>query len=311
MSTNGTAVQAQPDAIEALEARIAALEARIPGPIPPRHIGPGRMVALDDAVKTLGGFEGVSVIPDPSPKQRYHDRSTVIVCPTRGLIDERVITSWNGLIHAMNQRRLGPVFARGYEVGEAYNALISWLLEHPQIKTWKYVLTLEDDNLPPPDAHMKLLRAMEDHPEYAAISGLYHTKDPLQAVMAYGDPEHFKRTGKALHFPIDKSLLDPRNPEPVEVLGIPMGCTIWRMDLFREVSPSWFMTLSEKILVNGKLIDADKITNEEAIDADAKRCMTQDLAFCEVAIKPPYNKRFAVLPSLRVGHLNLEEGIVY
>jgi hypothetical protein len=291
--------------IDALEAEVRTLRTTPPAPV---AVGKGRMIDVRDVVSQLApsGLEA-SVLPPPTEKQRYKDRSTVIVCPTRGWIDSRVVESWQGLIHAMNQRRIGPIFARGYEVGEAYNALIANVIDHPQLKTWRYVLTLEDDNLPPPDAHMKLLEAMEEHPEFDAISGLYHTKDAAQTPMAYGDPEDFKRTGKTLHFPIDKSILDPRGG-PVEVLGIPMGCTIWKMDLFRQVPPPWFMTLSDKILVGGTLVDHDKLTNEQA--ADAKRCMTQDLSFCEIAVKM-YGKRFAVLPSVRVGHLDTEEGTVY
>ena len=303
-----------PPPTTSLEARVAALESRILcAPDAPRELGPGTMLNLDEVARRMGeplgaaSFSGVSVLPDPGPKQRYHDRSTVIVCPTRGQIDSRVIECWNGLIHAMNQRRVGPIFARGYEVGSAYDALISGVIEHPQLKSWKYVLTIEDDNLPPPDGHMKLLEAMEEHPEYDGIAGLYHTKDALQTPMAYGDPAEYARTGKTLHFPVDRSILDPRGG-PVEVLGIPMGFTLWRMDLFRKVPPSWFVTLSDKILVDGTLVKFDEISNEQA--ADAKRCMTQDLAFCEISVKK-FGCRFAVHPGVRVGHLDVAEGTVY
>ena len=298
-------VQEMPEGrLARLEAKVRALEAAArPNPFPPTLAAPGRLADLDEALVALGG----SVLPPPSPKQRYHDRSTVIICPTRGQVDTRVIESWGAMIHAMNQHRAGPIFARGYEVGEAYNALIANVLEHPKLRKWKYVLSIEDDNIPPPDAHIRLLEAMEAHPEFDGIAGLYHTKDPAQVPMAYGDPEHFKKTGRTLHFPIDRALLDP-NGGPVEVLGIPMGCTLWKMELFHQIPPPWFQTLSDKILVNGQLVDHDKITEEQA--ADAKRCMTQDLLFCEVAVKQ-YGKRFAVHPGIRVGHLNVEEGVVY
>lgn len=299
--------------LDLLRARVAQLELeRSCVPVPPRRLGAPMPVALEEAKKALGGEAQVGEIAPPRLDQRFYDRSTVIVCPTRGQIDSRVIEAWNALIHPPNQRRIGPLFARGYEVGEAYNALISNVLEHPQLKTWKYVLTLEDDNIPPPDAHIRLLEAMERHPELDAISGLYHTKDPAQVPMAYGDPAHYKATGKTLHFPISRDLLDPRSPDPVEVLGIPMGCTLWRMDLFRKVPPSWFMTLSEKILVDkdGKptLVPSDALTNEQS--KDAKRNMTQDLCYCEVAVKY-HGARFGVLASVRVGHLDTAQGVVY
>jgi hypothetical protein len=166
---------------------------------------------------------------------------------------------------------------------------------------------MEDDNLPPPAGHLRLLEILEEHPEYSAVAGLYHMKDALRLPLAYGDVEHYKATGKTIHTPVDRMKLDPHGP-PVEVLGIPMGFTLWRMDHFRKVPPPWFVTLSDQILTEDGLIDYDQVTNEQA--SKAKRCMTQDMYHCDVAVRK-YGCRFAVAPNVVVGHLDVNEGVFY
>ena len=59
----------------------------------------------------------------------FRDLSTVIVCPTRGLIPARIVQSWQGLIRPMNQKVMGPIFMENMEVGEAYNSVIKMILE--------------------------------------------------------------------------------------------------------------------------------------------------------------------------------------
>lgn len=274
--------------------------------------GPGKLLSLEEAAERLsqgppnGGGLLVAELPPPSPEESYRDRSTVLVCPTRGFIDTRVLDSWQVMIAPPNQKKIGPIFARGYEVGKAYSRLIANILEHEHLRTWKYVLTLEDDNIIPPDAHIRLLEVLESHPEFDAVAGLYHMKDAARTPMAYGDAADFRRTGKTNYWPLPISKLDP-NGGPVEVCGIPMGCTLWRMDLFREVPPSHFVTLSDWILTKDGLVRHDEITVEQSVGA--KRDMTQDMAYCEVALGK--GKRFAVVPSVPVGHLDAQNGMVY
>jgi len=86
----------------------------------------------------------------------YRDLSTVIICPTRGVIPARVVQSWMGLMRPMNQKVIGPLFAVGMEVGAAYTSLIEMILNNPDLSTWKYILTIEEDNTPPADGLLKL-----------------------------------------------------------------------------------------------------------------------------------------------------------
>ena len=219
----------------------------------------------------------------------YKDNSTVIIIPTRGMIHHRIVSSWLSLIPPMNQKR-ALLIASGHEVGQAYNEMLKNLLGNAEIAKWKYVMTLEDDNIPPPDAQIRLLESIE-WGGYDAVSGVYFTKgEGANMPMAYGDPEEYRRTG-VLDF-------KPRNVNDalkagqiMPVNGIAMGCALWRMELFRQIAPPWFVTVSD--IVEGKGAVA----------------YTQDLNFCQRAVQQ--GKRFAVDLRVRVGHLDINSGIIY
>src|SRR5262245_35287664 len=86
----------------------------------------------------------------------YKDVSTICIVPTRGVIPARVVETWMGMMTPMNHK-FCRMFISGMEVGEAYNQAISTILNHPELSKWKYILTLEEDNMPPPDGLLKLL----------------------------------------------------------------------------------------------------------------------------------------------------------
>ncbi len=218
----------------------------------------------------------------------YKDNATVIVIPSRGMVPDKVVQTWLALIAPMNTKR-AILFASGHEVGMAYNAMIANILANPQLSTWKYVLTLEDDNLPPPDAHVRLLESIE-WGNYDAVSALYFTKGEHNMPMAYGSPAEYARTGALEFRPRDvRDALASGQIMPVN--GIAMGCALWKMDLFRQIPPPWFVTVAD--IVEGKGI----------------QCFTQDLHFCERAVRQ--GKRFAVDLRVKVGHLDVNSGIVY
>jgi len=245
------------------------------------------MMPAEEAAQALAGkgFERIEHIHGSS----FRDCSTVIVIPTRGTIHWKVVQSWQALIAPMNQKR-AIFFATGHEVGRAYNEMIQTILNDPNLSQWKYILTLEDDNIVPPDAHVRLLESIEKG--YDAVGGIYFTKGEIQMPMAYGNPEEFARTG-ILEF-------KPRNISEclasgglMEVNGIAMGCSLYRTSLFREIPAPWFVTCAD--LVPDKGIQV----------------YTQDLYFCERAKRATPVKRFAVDMRVRVGHLDINSGIVY
>lgn len=229
----------------------------------------------------------------------YKDNSTVIIVPTRGMIHHKVVTAWQSLIPPMNQKRTAPQFAippqrslmiaSGHEVGKAYDEMIKAILANPELSTWKYVLTLEDDNIPPPDAHIRLLESIE-WGKYDAVGGLYFTKGDINMPMCYGDSDHFKRTGELEFRPRD--LRDAvKSGNIVECNGLAMGCTLYRMNLFRELPAPWFVTVND------------------VTDTGGAQCFTQDLWFCQKAKQA--GKTFAVDTRVRVGHLDINTGEVY
>lgn len=218
----------------------------------------------------------------------FRDASTVLVVPTRGTLHYKVVGAIEAVIAPMNQKR-AKLYAVGMEVGAAYNALIKNVLADPNLSKWKYIMTLEDDNLPPPDAHIRLLESIEGG-HFDAVSGIYFTKGDINMPQAYGDPHEYARTGELNFRPRDiRECLTAGQVMPVN--GIAMGCALWRMDLFRELEPPWFVTVADFVPEKGI------------------QCFTQDLYFCERACRK--GKRFAVDMRVRVGHLDTETEIVY
>ncbi len=249
---------------------------------------PGLMLSIDSVVSAMSepglGYDRVKHIPGST----YKDASTVVIIPTRGTINYRVVQSWQSMLAPMNQRK-AVLFCAGDEVGHAYNRMIADILANPELSKWKYVLTLEDDNLIPADAHIRLLESIEAG-GYDAVSGIYFTKGDYNMPMAYGDPEEYARTGVLDFRPRDiRSAVDRGTVMPVN--GIAMGCALWRMDLFKQLTAPWFVTVSDIIPDKGPA------------------AFTQDLWFAERAVR--LGKRFAVDFRVKVGHLDITSGIVY
>jgi hypothetical protein len=167
--------------------------------------------------------------------RQYEDLSTVCIVPTRGQIPAQVVEGWMSMMKPMNQAFVGPIFAQGLEVADAYNAVIEIILEHPQLKDFKYVLTLEEDNYPTPDGLLTLYDSIRDHD---VVGGLYWTKGWGGQPMIYGRPDQIPQFA-------------PQMPSAeewggvIECNGLGMGFTLFRMDIFRELEKPWFKTLSD------------------------------------------------------------------
>lgn len=246
----------------------------------------GSMMSVHDIIEQerMLAFDRVDLLKGDTLK----DCSTIMVTPTRGMIHSKVVQSWANLAAPMNGQRI-HLFVEGDEVGIAYNRMIHEIITHPSLSKFKYVLSLEDDNLVPPDAHLKLLQTIAMGP-FDVAAGLYWTKGDINMPMAYGDPKKFATSG----------IMDMRPRDVVEALktgnimevnGVGMGCTLWRIDLFKELAPPWFVTLNEVIPERGL------------------PCVTQDLYFCERLRRA--SKRVAVDLRVHVGHIDPQTGVVY
>lgn len=230
-------------------------------------------------VSSHEGFHNQSDYQARLQKARtYENLSTIIICPTRGVISAKVVQNWMGLMMPMNQKTT-RMFMIGLEVGEAYNQAIEAILANSELSKWQYVLTIEEDNLLPPDALLKLLESIKD---YDAVGGLYWTKGPDGQPMCYGSPDVFPKN------------FIPQIPQPDTLTpcnGLGMGCTLFKLDMFKKLPKPWFNTLQ---------------TYEPGTGV---KCYTQDLYFFEQAGKNGF--RFACDSRVKVGHYDAAADMVW
>jgi len=207
----------------------------------------------------------------------YKDLSTVWLTPTRGFLKPKVVANWIGLMKPMNQQFLGSIFVEQDEVGVVYQKLFDIVLENPELKKWKYILTVEEDNLPPADGVLKLYESIEN---YDCVAGLYWTKGGGGQPMIYGDPNVMPRN------------FIPQIPRPDTVQhcnGLGMGFNLWKIASFaklKDMPKPWFKTVQE-----------------------IGKGFTQDLWFFNEAAK--YGYKVACDTRVRVGHLDINTGKVW
>jgi hypothetical protein len=206
----------------------------------------------------------------------YKDASTICIIPTRGTIPAKVVQSWWGMINPMNQRFL-RMMVIGMEVGEAYSSSVENILANPDLAKWKYILTLEEDNMPPPDGLIKLIESINQG--YDAVSGLYWTKGPGGQPMIYGNPDEMPRNFIP-QIPKENTI------QPCNGLG--MGFTLFKMDLFKDkkLTKPFFKTMGEYTPGVGTQV------------------FTQDLYFFNQAL--PLGYKFACDTRVKVGHYDME-----
>lgn len=202
----------------------------------------------------------------------------VVILPTAEMLAAKVALShWNLMFPPNNG--VVRILAQGLEVGEAYSAAIAGILEHPELKNWEYILTIESDNMPPADGVIKLLERMEAHPEFDCIGGLYFTKGCDGVPQIWGDPKD----------PVTNFRPQPPdlNGGLVECCGTGMGFNLWRMKMFKDeqLRKPWFVTLKEGGI------------------------STQDLHYWSDARK--YGYRCAVDCSIKVGHYDIVQDVCW
>jgi hypothetical protein len=202
---------------------------------------------------------------------------TVMIIPAGGMVPTKCVAAWMNL-YAPPNNKLYRLWALGQEVGQAYSNAIQNVLDHPELSKFKYVVTLEHDNAPQPDALVKLLETMEAYPQFACIGGLYFTKGDNGQAQIWGDPRD-----PQINF-------RPQVPAPntvQECCGTGMGFNAFRLDMFKDpkLRKPWFHTQTEGGVA------------------------TQDLYFWSDARKHGY--RCAVHTGIPVGHLDVENDIMW
>ena len=213
----------------------------------------------------------------------YKDLSTVCVMPIRdSFVHVRVVQAWNSLIKPMNQKFM-PIFLSEMEVGAAYEHVVELVRTHDELKKWKYLLTFESDNLPPPDGLLKLYESIEAGP-FDAVGGLYFTKGEGGQPMIYGNPKEMPKN------------FVPQLPVPDAIQpcnGLGMGFTLFRI----------------KMLQDSKMTRPLFKTVQEYQPGKGTQMFTQDLWFFNEAAK--YGYKFASDNRCKIGHLDFSSGLVW
>jgi hypothetical protein len=222
---------------------------------------------------------------DPASTSRVIEGATwkkqrcVMLLPSASMVAAKCALSWMNLITPPNQPFVRWLLM-GDEVGVAYSNALEQIIAHPDLSQFEFVLTLEHDNVPPPDGLLKLIKRMEEHPELACIGGLYWTKGEGGVPQIWGD------------------ISDPvpnYRPQPpvqgklVECYGTGMGFNLWRTAMFKDknLPRPLFKTLCSA----------------------AEGVGTQDLTFWTNARK--FGHRCAVDCSVLVGHHDASTGITW
>ena len=207
----------------------------------------------------------------------WDDLRTIIFSPLGMTMPVHTAISWTAM-HTPPNAKFARLFSIGKEVGHAYSEFIELMLRHDEVSSWPFLLTMEHDNVVPPDGFIRLLARMQENPHLSAISGLYNVKGPDGYPLIFGKPgeTHFR----------------PQPPDRdgglVECRGIGMGFSLFRMSMFKDdrLPRPLFKT-----------------------KADATGTATHDLAFWAEASKLGY--RCAVDCSVKVGHEDAENQTIW
>lgn len=217
---------------------------------------------------------GSSAIDRIKKSNIYRDLSTVWVTPTKDhkLDDQVVFQSWLSIAIPPNQKFSRLCIANA-EVGDAYNAAVEIILAD-DIK-WKYMLTVEVDNLPPSNG---LLKLYENVDEYDVVGGRYWMKGEGGTPHIYGNPD-------------EPGTWQPQVPtEDVQPCNMTaMGFTLFSVDLFRKMPKPWF----------------------KSSGGEDHSSFTQDGYFFQKLheLKIPY--RAAIDNRVKVGHLDFSTRKIY
>lgn len=225
-------------------------------------------------------------IPDTHPKTQIEDsgnnayvgRRLLIGTPTTGIVrmewvasryNQTVPTNWSKTDMIEYMSSYVPL---RYTVHDAQNLIVKACIE----EGFEWLLLIEDDTMPPPDALMRFTDYM-DKGDIPVVSGLYFTKSVPPEPMVYrGRGNHYFR----------KWLLGDR----VWVDGVPTGMVLIHSKLLKAVyddSPEYNVPNSNKMA--RRVFDTLSQTwfNEEN-GANETLTSTSDLNFCTRVINGDY-----------------------
>jgi hypothetical protein len=211
-------------------------------------------------------------------QKSYKDLSTICVIPNNGLISARVAEKWMGQVSQMNQKFVRLMMI-GMEKYYGFNSVIEQILATPGLNKFKYILTLEEDMLPPIDGLIKLFESIE---KYDVVGGLIWSKGIEGYPYIYGYPNMIPQA----FMPVPP-FLDTIQ----ECLGLGTGFTLFKMDVFKDIKVTrpWF---------------TPQLRNEPG-----KKPPEIDLSFFRNINKLGY--KVACDTRVKVGHYDAENDIVW
>jgi len=159
----------------------------------------------------------------------YKDLSAVCIIPNSGTIPAIVAERWLNLQNSMNQKFI-RIILNGTEKYSAYNIAIEQILANPFLNSFKYIITLEENIIPPFDG---LLKLFEDTEKYDVVGGLIWTADIEARSMIYGNPKGIPSTYTPQF---------PKLDTIQECNGLGTGFTLFKIDIFKnkKVPKPWF-----------------------------------------------------------------------
>lgn len=265
----GLAVEPQQREIDELRERIETLERAIKSP-------PEGLHNAQTYLRQQEWFDEVK------RGDSYENRSVIEVIPAVKPVAAAVWSSWLTLMTPANHK-VHRMCMSDYEVGDAYEHAIDNILAKADLRDFSAVLTLETDNVIPPYAILRLFDDMAEA-KVDVIGAMYWGKGPGGVPMAYGrygdSPTNFR------------PFVPPAN-SVTRVNGVGMGCTLFKMDVFRRVSKPWFKTFQSW-----------------TANVGMESMATQDLFFAKKA-SAEAGIKFAVSTNVLVGHLDEETGIIW
>lgn len=123
---------------------------------------------------------------------------------------------------------------KGMAVAAARNTIVKHALD---IKA-KYLFFLGDDTVPPPHTLRQLIFRMENTPDIGVVGGVYCSKtNPSFPLVFRGDGHG--------------SYWDWKIGEFFEVTGLGNDCTLFKTDIFKEISEPWFKTIDSDQFLDG------------------------------------------------------------
>jgi hypothetical protein len=200
------------------------------------------------------------------------------------------VESFKRLVKPMNVPVV-EMMINGLEVGDAYNNAVDTILSNPGLKDFKYMLTVEWDNIVPfiPNTKGPLMMLYEGIEKgFDVVGGLYWTKGTPSMPLIYGDIKAKNKNPEGYF----KVIHNWKDGELVECNGMGMGFTLFKMEIFKDkrLEKPYFKTCNEH--------------TEEGV-----KLYTQDLYHFEKISKLGY--RVAVVTRVKVGHLDFASGVIY